>query len=182
MKTHLDLLPDSFPIPKSAYGCCQYYTVIGSFAETDQANVYQEIPFNPQIQLACSSSWDPGQRGSGGDCLLLWSIRSMVGVERLFSDEIVHPSTFSPSCPLTSKESCNPGKATGEGFSHSSAHPSLHSIQSELSDPMVKTERQGICYSPARLFLCQATTHVPMFTCAYGMCIPWITIRIQTQN
>lgn len=50
LKTYLGLLPDLSPIPKSAYGCCQYYTVIESFTETDQANVYQEIPFNPQIQ------------------------------------------------------------------------------------------------------------------------------------
>lgn len=36
MKTHLDLLPDASPVPKSAFGCCQYYTVIESFTETDQ--------------------------------------------------------------------------------------------------------------------------------------------------
>lgn len=162
MKTHLDLLPALFPIPKSAYGCCQYYTVIGSFTETDQANVYQEIPLNPQIQPACSSSWDPGQRGRGGDYLLLWSIHSMVGMEKLFSDKIVHPSIFRPSCPLTGKECCDPGEATGEGSSHSNAQPSLHSSQSELSSPMVKTERTRNLLFSSPFF--------PMFghhTCAY---------------
>lgn len=101
LKTYLDLLPHLSPIPKSAYGCCQYYTVIESFTETDQANVYQEIPFNPQIQPACFSSWDPGQRISGEDCLSSWSIHSMVRTPRLFWGEIVQPPTSRPSCPLT---------------------------------------------------------------------------------
>lgn len=58
----------------------------------------------------------------------------------------------------------------------------LHSTQSELSHPTLKTERQGICSSPAYLFLCQATTHVAAFTRAYGVCTHWIISRIRTRN
>lgn len=36
MKTHLDLLSDLFPNPKSAYGRYQHYTVIESFTEMEQ--------------------------------------------------------------------------------------------------------------------------------------------------
>lgn len=66
LKTYLGLLPDLSPIPKSAYGCCQYYTVIESFTETDQANVYRKsllIPKSSGGMLFQLGPWPNRQQG-----------------------------------------------------------------------------------------------------------------------
>lgn len=170
MKTHLDLLPGLFPIPKSAYGCCQHYTVIESFTKTDQANVYQEIPFNPQIWPAFSSSWDPGQRqrkrlfimavysqhGQGGKAPLRLTSSSLHLLTKLPSDQ-------------ASKEH-NPDKAAGEGFPHCSAHPA-HVLLSQTFWPkwLRQKGQEIICFSPAHLFPCQVVICMSIFTCTYAM-------------
>lgn len=123
LKTHLDLLPDLSPIPKSAYGCCRYHTVIESFTETNQTNVYQDIPFNTRILLPWFSSWGHSQRGQCRGLLIAvvnsWHGQHGKTLQRLNILSLHLQSKLLPDQVI--KEWCDPHKAAREGLYHFSA-------------------------------------------------------------
>lgn len=159
LKTYLDLLPGLSPIPKSAYGCCQYYTVIESFTESNQPVSTRKSLSIPQIQPACSSSWDPGQRSSREDLFIImvnsqhgWDRKTLLRLNGSFSQ----PPDWAVPSPVQ-QGVAKSWQSPWRRVSHSSAHRSPRSAQT-FWPRWLRQKGQGICYSPAYLFLCQMTT------------------------
>lgn len=176
LKTHLGLLSDLSPIPKSAYGCCRYYTVIESFTETDQAKCTRKsllIPKSSHVLLQLgpwpNRQWGRlfsimvnSQHGQDGKAFQGWNSSSL------------HLQTELPSW-LGPKERLNPDKTPEGVFSPSSAHPPP---QNQTSWPKwLRQKGQGICFSLIHLFLCQIITYMPILTCTYGMYVYCIIMR-----